>query len=204
MSLQKGFNDYRGDIGRIAFRPGDAVLGAEAWRDVVSGGMSTLPQAVDTAPADDAPTHDAVVDLGSLATMLSHTLRRAHGCVSDDLHREFAGEQMRALPYAVMVVLGRNPGLRQTQVGFALGIQPTNLVPLVDALEKRGLAERRAVPGDRRARGLFLTRLGAETLARLDARAAAHEARLAKRLGPQGRAQLLALLRRLADPSLDL
>lgn len=143
---------------------------------------------------------DAAVELGPLRTMLHHALRDAQAEVQNDLQASFAAEEMRALPFAILVVLARNPGLRQIQVGFALGIQPTNLVPLIDGLEKRGLAERRPVPGDRRARGLFLTRLGAETLSRLEARAAAHEARLAERLGPGGREQLLALLHRLADP----
>lgn len=149
------------------------------------------------------PADDAVVDTGKLGAMLFHALRRAHGGVMNGLHAAFADEDIRALPFAVMVVLSRNPGLRQTQVGFALDIQRTNLVPLIDALEKRGLAERRAVPGDRRARGVFLTRLGAETLARLEARAAAHEEKLAARLGADGRGQLLALLHRLSDPAFD-
>lgn len=146
---------------------------------------------------------DDAVDLGPLATMLHHALRRAHGTATDGLQAALADEDMRALPFALLVVLSRNPGLRQAQVGFALDIQPANLVPLLDALAARGLAERRPVPGDRRARGLFLTRLGAETLARLEAKAAAHEARLAARLGPDGRRQLLALLKRLSDSSLD-
>ncbi len=147
-------------------------------------------------PAND----DAAVDLGPLAAMLHHALRDAQAQVLEELQASFAAEDMRPLPFAILVVLARNPGLRQIQVGFALGIQPTNLVPLIDGLEQRGLAERRVVPGDRRARGLFLTKLGAETLARLEARAAAHEARLAERLGPGGREQLLALLHRLAAP----
>jgi DNA-binding MarR family transcriptional regulator len=147
-----------------------------------------------------AANDDAATDLGPLAAMLHHALRDAQARVLDELQDAFAAEDMRPLPYAILVVLARNPGLRQIQVGFALGIQPTNLVPLIDGLEQRGLAERRVVPGDRRARGLFLTRLGAETLARLEARAAAHEQRLADRLGPGGREQLLALLRRLAQP----
>ena len=150
-------------------------------------------------PAND----DAAVDLGPLAAMLHHALRNAQAQVLEELQASFAAEEMRALPFAILVVLARNPGLRQIQVGFALGIQPTNLVPLIDGLEQRGLAERRVVPGDRRARGLFLTKLGAETLARLEARAAAHEARLAERLGPGGRERLLSLLRRLAHPLPD-
>ena len=150
-------------------------------------------------PAND----DAAIDLGPLAAMLHHALRNAQAQVLEELQASFTAEDMRPLPFAILVVLARNPGLRQIQVGFALGIQPTNLVPLIDGLEQRGLAERRVVPGDRRARGLFLTKLGAETLARLEANAAAHEARLAERLGPGGREQLLSLLRRLAHPIPD-
>lgn len=157
---------------------------------------------MDPAPPP-ATADEPAIDLGPLAAMLFHALRRAQTGVLDALHDEFAAEDMRALPFAMLVVLRHNPGLRQTQLGFALDIQPTNLVPLIDGLERSGLAERRPVPGDRRARGLFLTRLGAETLARLEARATAAEARLAARLDPGGRDQLLALLRRLSDPAFD-
>jgi len=156
--------------------------------------------------ADDSPgaagggeAREAAVALGPLDTLVFHALRRAQGRVLDDLQAAFAAEDMRPLPFAILVVVGRNPGLRQNQVGFALDIQRTNLVPLLDGLERQGLAERRAVPGDRRARGLFLTKLGAATLARLEAKAAAHEARLEARLGPEGRARLLALLRQLGE-----
>lgn len=150
-----------------------------------------------TSPSHSAPDDDAV-DLGPLRSMLHHVLRAAQGVVMEEWQAAFAAEGMRALPFAILVAVSRNPGLRQTQVGFALGIQGTNLVPLVDELERKGLAERRKVPGDRRAHGLFVTKLGAETLARLEAKAAAHEARLEDRLGPGGRAQLLMLLGRLS------
>lgn len=143
---------------------------------------------------------EPVVDMGRLPDMLFHALRRAQAAVQEDLNAAFAPEDLRGLSFAMLVVLGRNPGLRQNQASFALDIQRTNAVPLIDALERKGLAERRPVPGDRRAHGLFLTRLGVETLARLEARAAAHEARLTARLGPGGMAQLVALLRRVSEP----
>jgi len=149
----------------------------------------------DTPPP---PADESVVDMGPLPGMLFHALRRAQAVVQDDLQAELGPEDMRGLTFAMLVVLARNPGLRQNQLGFALDIQTTNLVPLIDELERKGLAERRVVPGDRRARGLFVTRLGSETLARLEARAAAHEARLVARLGPEGRRELVSLLRRLA------
>lgn len=156
-----------------------------------------------TQASPSTPIDEPAVDLGPLRAMLHHALRTAQAAVMEEWQAAFAPEGMRALPFAILVVLGRNPGLRQSQVGFALDIQPTNLVPLIDGLERKGLAERRKVPGDRRSHGLFVTKLGAETLARLEAKAAAHEARLAERLGPGGREQLLALLRRLAAPARD-
>lgn len=149
------------------------------------------------AHADPRPDEDAV-DLGPLSAMLFLALRRAEAAVLEDLHGGMHAEAMRAHAFATLAVLKRNPGLRQSQVSFALGIQRTNFVPLLDGLEARGLAERRAVPGDRRAKGLFLTRLGAETLARLEAKAQVHEARMRARLGAEDHHRLLALLHRLA------
>lgn len=145
------------------------------------------------------PPADAAVELGPLAGMLFHNLRRAEAGVLLDLHAALDREDLRSLQFAALVVLRHNPGLRQSQVSFALGIHRANFVPLLDGLEQRGLAERRGVPGDRRAKGLFLTPLGAETLARAEAAVAAHEARLAARLGAAERLALVGLLQRLSS-----
>jgi len=76
-------------------------------------------------------------------------------------------------------------------------------VPLLDELERRDLAARRPIAGDRRARSLFLTPHGQDLLTRLEQRAAEHEAGVVARLGADGRAQLLGLLHRLTDPAFD-
>jgi len=89
------------------------------------------------------------------------------------------------------------------RAGAALGVARTNFVPLFDALERRGLAERRDIEGDRRARGLFLTAAGAALLDQVDPVLAAQQARLNQRLGEDGRHALLGLLGRLADPAFD-
>lgn len=93
--------------------------------------------------------------------------------------------------------------MRQSQLSPVLGMRRTNLVPLLADLERRGLSERRPVPGDRRAAALFLTDLGREVLSRCEAGCEAHETYLAERLGVAGRAQLMALLQRLTDSVLD-
>ena len=143
------------------------------------------------------------VDLGPLGRTLGFALRRAQAAVAEDFAARFGPEDIRPIQFALLTVLRHNPGLRQTQVSFALGIKRTNFVPLLDELTRRGLAERRQVPGDRRAAALFLTREGGALLDRLEDLARAHEARFAARIGAADYAALLGLLHRVADRGLD-
>jgi DNA-binding MarR family transcriptional regulator len=142
---------------------------------------------------------DTVVDLGLLPAQIGFSLRRAQTVLARDFQRALAEHDIRQAQFSVLEVIARNPGLRQTQVSFSLGMKTTNFVPLLDELERRGLAARRAIPGDRRARGLFLTPSGQELLVRLRQLADEHEARFTARIGTEGKAQLLGLLRRLGD-----
>lgn len=130
--------------------------------------------------------------------LILFALRRATSAVTSDFHAKIGTEDIRPAAFAVLVLLDRTPGLRQSQLSPALGMRRTNLVPLLADLERRGLSERRPVPADRRAAALFLTDLGREVLARCEAGCEAHEAHLAGRLGAAGRAQLMALLQRLS------
>jgi DNA-binding MarR family transcriptional regulator len=156
---------------------------------------------------DDASAQAAwagAVDLGPLADGLGFALRRAQAAVAEDFSARFAHEDIRPSQFAVLTVLRHNPGLRQTQVSFALGIQRTNFVPLIDELERRGLAERRRVPGDRRAAALFLTQEGATVLDRLEAIARDHAARFVARVGGAEQfSTLVGLLRMVADRGLE-
>jgi len=154
--------------------------------------------------ADEIGDPDAAVDLGLLTNLLGYALRRAQVAVFADFHRRFAAEDIRPAQFSVLQVLRHNPGLRQAKVSAALGVKRTNFVPLFDVLETRGLAERRKVPGDRRASALFLTSAGEALLDRLDATIAGHEGRFVARVGGQeAKAQLLGLLRRLIEPDAD-
>jgi DNA-binding MarR family transcriptional regulator len=153
-------------------------------------------------PETDAPA-DAAVDLGPLPGLTGYALRRAQIVVLQDFSRALAEYDIRPAQFSVLAVIRHNPGLRQTQLSFALGIKTTNFVPLLDELERRGLAARRPIAGDRRARGLFLTPSGQDLLARLEKLAAAHEARVTTRIGAAGKAQLLDLLHRLTETALD-
>jgi DNA-binding MarR family transcriptional regulator len=142
---------------------------------------------------------EAPIDMGKLPDLVGYALRRAQVAVFADFHAQFDAENIRPGQLGVLLVIQRNPGLRQTQVSEALGLRRTNFVPLFDGLEARGLAERRKVDGDRRAFALHLTAKGETLLRRLETRLAAHEAKFVSRIGDDGKRQLLELLRRLTE-----
>src|SRR3546814_14870585 len=62
--------------------------------------------------------------------------------------------------FGVLAIVVANPGLKQIELGTALGVDRSTIVAAVDKLEKRGLIERRPVPHDRRAHALTLTAEG--------------------------------------------
>ena len=138
------------------------------------------------------------VDVGPLAGMIGYVLRRAQLSVFEDVIASFAHLDLRPAQYSVLVLLGHAPGLKQSDVAAALGIQRANFVVLFDGLERRGLAQRSPAPHDRRSYALFLTEAGKDLLARARELETAHEARLDEKLGPGGRERLLELLGRLA------
>jgi DNA-binding MarR family transcriptional regulator len=152
---------------------------------------------------DNDLNQDDPVDVAALSGTLGFALRRAQAAVARDLTARFAAEGVRPMQFAVLSLLQANPGLRQNQASAALGIQRTNLVPLLDELERRGLAERRRVDGDRRAAAVFITPAGEAIRERLAAAARAHEDRFAARLGGANREVLVGLLSRLADEAFD-
>jgi DNA-binding MarR family transcriptional regulator len=150
-----------------------------------------------------ARTSDASgeVRLGSLPGHIGYLLRRAQLQVFQDVIRALADVDLRPAQFSVLVVVGENPGLRQAQLGEALAIQTTNLVGMLDELERRGLVARLPSLSDRRSRALHLTAEGARVLRRAQALADRNEARILRRLGPEGKQRLAALLARLAEPA---
>jgi DNA-binding MarR family transcriptional regulator len=144
------------------------------------------------------PRADPAPAIGPLAGIIGYALRRAQLAVFDEAIRALAELDLRPAQFSVLALVGHRPGLRQSEVAAALGIQRANFVALLDRLEKRGLARRASAPNDRRCHALHLTAEGERVLARASARVAAIETRLDAKLGPGGRERLLDLLWRLA------
>lgn len=66
--------------------------------------------------------------------------------------------------FQAVATLADNEGINQTTLADRLEIETVTLVRILDGLEERGLVERRADPGDRRARLLYLTSAAAPML----------------------------------------
>jgi DNA-binding MarR family transcriptional regulator len=132
---------------------------------------------------------------GVLPRLIGYRLRVAQQAV----FRDFAASVGELSPGRVgmLILIEANPGIPQGRLAEAVGLDRSTMVGVVDWLEGRELIERRR-GADRRTNGLWLTRAGRSLVARLRRRIERHERRVASRLAPAEREQLLALLDKLS------
>ena len=100
--------------------------------------------------------------------------------------------------FGVMTMVAAQPGMSQNELHEKTAIDPSSMVAVIDDLEAMGLAERRPHPADRRARTIFLTERGQQTLKRVRRLAAALQREFFQALSEEERSTLHALLRKLA------
>jgi DNA-binding MarR family transcriptional regulator len=137
------------------------------------------------------------VDYGPLDGLLGYALRRAQNALYLDFYRATAEWDVSPQRFAALVLIARNPGLRQSLLAQAMGLHRSGALRLTDWLTAQGWAERRDAPDDARAWGLYLTPTGRRRLTKLEAAVAEHDRALLAALGDQGGA-LKAGLDRLA------
>ncbi len=133
---------------------------------------------------------------GLLSGLLGYRLRVAQQAV----FRDFARSIPEASPgrVGILLLIDANPGVTQSRLAQAVGIDRSTMVGVLHALQARELIERRRGE-DRRTNGLWLTRTGRELVASLKQRIRTHERRVASRLSVEERAHLLAMLEKLGQ-----
>ena len=131
---------------------------------------------------------------GLLSGLLGYRLRVAQQAV----FRDFARSIPEASPgrVGILLLIDANPGVTQSRLAQAVGIDRSTMVGVLHGLQARELIERRRGE-DRRTNGLWLTRTGRALVASLKQRIRIHERRVASRLSAAERVQLLALLEKL-------
>ncbi|GAA4292624.1 MarR family winged helix-turn-helix transcriptional regulator [Mycobacterium paraffinicum] len=139
--------------------------------------------------ATDRPGDPSPFALGLL-------LRRAHwraAAVMSDALRPL-GIELRH--FAVLLVLVNRGPTQQRDLVDATGSDKAGIMRVVDDLERKGLAVRKAVPGDRRVRAVEITPEGLELFDAAHIAAEPLAERLVSMLGPGEAEQLKDLLTR--------
>lgn len=138
------------------------------------------------------------VKFGPLATWIGFNLRMAQEATFQSFSRR--SKEIGESPgrFATLTLIGRNPGISQTELSQANGRDKSSVTPVVEDLVRRGLVERKREDHDRRAYRLKLTTAGKKTLTELTRCARRHERNLDRVIGRAERKRFLATLKKIA------
>ena len=135
---------------------------------------------------------------GMLTSLLGYHLRRAQIAVFQHFAATMGAVEITPGQFGVLTVISSNPGLSQTALGNALGIDRSTVVAVIDRLESRGLVVRAVSPSDRRSHALRLSDEGARLLHQLEELVRGHERHIARGLSADDKQRLIELLDRVA------
>jgi DNA-binding MarR family transcriptional regulator len=151
----------------------------------------TNPQEAPTRPAPTLPE-----ELVASPTFL---LKRLGHAAKERSMEAYEGVGVHPYHYAILIALDAGSHETQGSIADTLGYDRGQLVGLLDELEQRGLVERQRDPNDRRRQLVEATAEGKRTLRRLRALSRQIEDDFLAPLDDNERAQLHALLLRLAE-----
>lgn len=134
------------------------------------------------------------VRLGRLENALGYHLRMAQEAAFRAYIARVGDPTLKPKRYALLQLIGDNPGLSQTDLGHAVRRDKSSITPALQDLISHGLVKRRLLPRDKRIRLLTLTAKGREVLAKLRQRAEEHDRMLSAAMTAQERDTLLRLL----------
>jgi DNA-binding MarR family transcriptional regulator len=101
--------------------------------------------------------------------------------------------------FLVLMALAETGRVCQQFLAGVIGIDPRNIVPILDSLEARGLVSRETDPADRRRRVIELTPAGQQIVAELSALGEQTERELLALVPPADRESLRRTLRTVLD-----
>jgi DNA-binding MarR family transcriptional regulator len=153
------------------------------------------------ALATEPEAPGAPISTGLLPALLGYHLRRAQTAVFKHFAQAVGAEEdVTPGLFGMLQVIAANPGLCQSRLAEAMGVDRSTIVSVLHHLEGRGLVERRPSPEDRRSHALHLTRQGGPALRRMERLVLRHEEEVAGALSSAERRTLMRLLARLYQP----
>jgi DNA-binding MarR family transcriptional regulator len=109
---------------------------------------------------------------------------------------EAAGYDLTPVQYAALATIRTNPGIDQITLAGLIAYDRTTITGVVDRLVQKGLALRRASSRDRRARELWITDPGKQTLRAITPAVDAAQRKMLGGLTGKEGAELMRLLRK--------
>jgi DNA-binding MarR family transcriptional regulator len=137
------------------------------------------------------------IDYGPLAEWIGFHLRMAQIASFQAFAREVGEVDLPPGRFALLTLIGRNPGISQTVLSRAAGKDKSTLTPALRDLKRRGLIDRQRLARDRRSYHLTLTPAGKAMLERLTECASRHDRNLDRIVGPRDKPKLLRFLRKI-------
>src|SRR6476619_5101680 len=131
--------------------------------------------------------------LDPVLTSAGYLLLKAGHYMTQEFEAALAALGLTGREFLVLSFVAPDGQLPQQELTERLGLDPTIIVALVDALEERRMLTRRRDPADRRRNVLALTAAGRRLHSRAVAAAAEAEAAFLDPLGPKQRKELQAL-----------
>jgi DNA-binding MarR family transcriptional regulator len=146
-------------------------------------------------------TESAITSAGisdeTLRGFAGYNMKRTFNAVQADLARTLEPFGLRMITFTALILIVDNPDLSQTQLAGALAIERSNLVTIVDDLEKNGWITRNPAPNDRRSHALRATLVGRRLCEKSVQAARAHEEKLLAGLDEAETAALISALQKI-------
>lgn len=140
---------------------------------------------------------DHPIELGPLEDILGYYLRRAQSANFQKYDKHLSERNVSPGQFGLLCKIDNNPGISQTALARADGIERSTLGEIIDRFEERKLVERRRHPTDRRAYALHLTRKGKKFLSQITPEVLDSEKELTQHLTQKEFRTLLALIKKL-------
>ena len=187
----------RGFVGDRRLRSRPTVEPERSRAVAQSPSLARTPVAAPPRPRNGVSARIEGVDYGPLAEWLGFHLRMAQIASFHAFASEVGEVDLPPGRFALLTLIGRNPGISQTVLSRAAGRDKSTLTPALRDLTRRGLVACERLAKDRRSYHLSLTPAGRTMLRRLTECAARHERNLDRVVGARDRTKLLGLLRKI-------
>lgn len=142
---------------------------------------------------------NSTVNYGMLPELIGFNLRRTQIKIFQAFARTVGRHDVTPGQFGVLEIINANPGLNQSELGLAMGVDRSTVVAVIDRLEKRDIVVRDPSPKDRRSYALRLSQKGEDLLKTLVPLVQEHDRRAGEVLSDEETATLIDFLRRLEE-----